>query len=83
MTTAYAPASFTTDAGARSIDLLRPSTQAPSGEETLDVTIAAWTQAQLSQVTPTPHGATEAEHFLALPKGCPPKGRQSHLPHRR
>ena len=70
MTTAYAPASFTTDAGARSIDLLRPSTQAPSGEETLDVTIAAWTQAQLSQITPTPHGATEAEHFLASRKAA-------------
>ena len=65
MTTAFAPASFTTNAVAGSINLLRPSDHAPSGEETLDVTIAAWTQAQLSQITPTPHGTTDAEHFLA------------------
>ena len=81
MTTAFAPASFTTVVG--SIELLRPSDHAPSGEETLDVTIAAWTQAQLATITPTPHGATEAEHFLASPKGRPPKGHQGHLPHRR
>ena len=62
MTTAFAP--FTTANAVSSIDLLRPSSQAPSAEETLDVTIESWTQAQLSQIAPTPHGATDAEHFL-------------------
>ena len=62
MTTAFKP--FTTANAVSSIDLLRPSGQAPSPEETLDVTIAAWTQAQQVEITPTPHGTTEAEHFL-------------------
>ncbi len=63
MTTASTP--FTTANAVSSIDLLRPSDQAPSPEETLDVTIAVWTQAQQVEITPTPHGTTEAEHFLA------------------
>ena len=62
MTTAFTP--FTTANAVSSIDLLRPSAQAPSGEETLDVTIAVWTQAQQVEITPTPHDATQAEHFL-------------------
>ena len=49
---------------AGSINLLRPSSQTPSPEETLDVTINAWTQAQQVEITPTPQEATEAEHFL-------------------
>ena len=56
---------FTTANAVSSIDLLRPSDQAPSPEETLDVTIAVWTQAQQVEITPTPHDATQAEHFLA------------------
>ena len=62
MTTAFKP--FTTANAVSSIDLLRPTDQPPSPEETLDVTIAAWTQAQQVEITPTPHDATEAEHFL-------------------
>ena len=62
MTTAFTP--FTTANAVSSIDLLRPSDQAPSPEETLDVTIAAWTQAQQVEITPTPPDATQAEHFL-------------------
>ena len=62
MTTAFTP--FTTANAVSSIDLLRPTDQAPSPEETLDVTIAAWTQAQQVEITPTPHDATQAEHFL-------------------
>ena len=62
MTTSFAP--FTTANAVCSINLLRPSSQPPSGEETLDVTIHAWTQAQQADINPTPHGATEAEHFL-------------------
>ena len=62
MTTAFKP--FTTANAVSSIDLLRPTGQPPSPEETLDVTIAAWTQAQQVEITPTPQGATEAEHFL-------------------
>ena len=62
MTTAFKP--FTTANAVSSIDLLRPTGQPPSPEETLDVTIAAWTQAQQVEITPTPHGTTEAEHFL-------------------
>ena len=62
MTTAPAPFTIHTLAG--SIDLLRPSTQAPSGEETLDITLPAWTQAQQAEIAPTPHRTTDAEHFL-------------------
>ena len=62
MTTAFTP--FTTTNAVSSINLLRPSDQAPSPEETLDVTIAVWTQAQQVEITPTPQGATDAEHFL-------------------
>ena len=62
MTTTFAP--FTTANAVSSIDLLRPSSQPPSADETLDVTIHAWTQAQQADITPTPHGATDAEHFL-------------------
>ena len=62
MTTAFTP--FTTANAVSSIDLLRPTDQPPSPEETLDVTIAAWTQAQQVEITPTPHDATQAEHFL-------------------
>ena len=62
MTTAFTP--FTTANAVSSIDLLRPSDQPPSPEETLDVTIAVWTQAQQVEITPTPHDATQAEHFL-------------------
>ena len=61
MTTAFKP--FTTANAVSSIDLLRPTDQAPSPEETLDVTIAAWTQAQQVEITPT-RTATQAEHFL-------------------
>ena len=63
MTTAFKP--FTTANTVSSINLLRPTDQPPSPEETLDVTIAAWTQAQQVEITPTPQGATDAEHFLA------------------
>ena len=62
MTTAFTP--FTTANAVSSIDLLRPTDQPPSPEETLDVTIAVWTQAQQVEITPTPHDATQAEHFL-------------------
>ena len=62
MTTAPAP--FTIHAVAGSIDLLKPSTQQPPGEETLDVTLPAWTQAQQAEIAPTPHRTTDAEHFL-------------------
>ena len=62
MTTAFTP--FTTANAVSSIDLLRPTDQPPSPEETLDVTIAVWTQAQQVEITPTPHDTTEAEHFL-------------------
>ena len=55
------PASFTTAAVAGSTELLRTSTQAPSGQETPDVTIAARTQAQPSPITPAPPNATEKE----------------------
>ncbi len=65
MTTAFTPFTpFTTANAAGSINLLRPSSQTPSPEETLDVTINAWTQAQQVEITPTPRGTTHAEHFL-------------------
>ena len=47
-----------------SINLLRPSSKTPSPDETLGVTINAWTQAQQVEITPTPRGTTHAEHFL-------------------
>ena len=62
MTTAFTP--FTTANAVSSIDLLRPSTQQPSAQETLDVTIAVWTQGPAGGNHPTPHDATQAEHFL-------------------
>ena len=72
MTTAFKP--FTTANAVSSIDLLRPSAQAPSPEETLDVTIAAWTQAQQVEITPTPHGAQPKPSTSCTP-GKPPSNR--------
>ena len=80
MTTAFKP--FTTANAVSSIDLLRPTDQAPSPEETLDVTIAAWTQAQQVEITPTPHGTTEAEHFLHSRRTALQDAAQDRLPHR-
>ena len=71
MTTAFTP--FTTANAVSSIDLLRPTDQPPSPEETLDVTIAAWTQAQQVEITPTPHDAHPRPSTSCTPEGPPSK----------